>query len=79
LGKPTEPPPHESKKYYNNLNSEINKVKSMCSTNMGGYWELRHLPYSGGYYEQPAVLMDNITEIITCMNNAIHNNKDDKK
>lgn len=49
----------------------------MCSTNMGGYWELRHLPYSGGYYEQPAVLMDNITEIITCMNNAIHNNKDD--
>jgi hypothetical protein len=46
---------------------------------MGGYWELNHLPYSGGLYEQPADLIESIMEIIGVMNNAIYNNKDDKK
>lgn len=48
----------------------------MCGTNFGGYWELKHLPYEGGFYEQPAPVIDKIMEIINCMNNAIHNEKD---
>lgn len=78
LGKPTEPRPGTDKTYYNQLNQEIDEVKMMCNTNMGGYWELAHLPYSGGFYEQPADLIESIMEIIRVMNNAIYNDKDDK-
>lgn len=48
----------------------------MCTTNFGSYWELAHLPYSGGFYEQPADLMENILQIINHMNSAISNKKE---
>jgi hypothetical protein len=60
---------------YASLNEEIDEVKMMCTTNFGGYWELAYLPYSGGFYEQPADLMENIMQIINHMNAAISNKK----
>lgn len=48
----------------------------MCHTNMGGHWELQHLPYDGGYYEQPAPIIDEIEKVITYMNTAIKEKND---
>ena len=56
---------------------DISFVKKMCTTNMGGGWELEHRPFEGGYYEQPAVEMDWIHMIISCVNQAL-DEKDDK-
>lgn len=52
----------------------------MCRKNFGGYWELSHLPKSGGFDEQPAPDLEMILKIIDYINLAIYNNKDkDKK
>jgi hypothetical protein len=50
---------------------EVKDVQMMCRTNMGGYWELEFLPYSGGFYEQPAHIIESIMDIINYVNKAI--------
>lgn len=55
------------------LTAEIDEVRAMCRTNMGGYWELAFLPYSGGFYEQPAPELERILLIIKFINRAIYN------
>ena len=45
---------------------------------MGGRWERNDLPFSGGCLEQPALLMDWIHMIISCVNQAL-DEKDDKE
>jgi len=49
----------------------------MCSSTMNGQWEIEHLPYSGGYYEQPAVVMEDIHMKISCFNQAVDEDSDD--
>jgi len=51
----------------------------MCKKNFGGYWELNHLPYSGGFYEQPAPDLERILEIIDYINFAIYEEKEKNK
>lgn len=50
----------------------------MCRKNFGGYWELAHLPESGGFDEQPAPDLELIMKIIDYINLAIHDQKDKK-
>lgn len=57
------------------ITQEIREVRKLCGTDFGGRWELRHLPFSGGYWEQPDEIISRIELIITCVNNAIADNK----
>jgi hypothetical protein len=49
----------------------------MCKRNFQGRLELSHLPYSGGFYEQPAVELEMILNIIGYLNMAIREEEDD--
>lgn len=43
----------------------------MCKANFNGELELAFLPYSGGFYEQPAHEIDKISTILRYLNEAI--------
>jgi hypothetical protein len=55
------------------------EVKQMCRVNFSGFWELEHLPYSGGFYEQPAPELDEILLVKDTMNRVIHAKKEREK
>ena len=42
---------------------------------MNGYLELYHLPYSGGFFEQPSYLMEKILLIINIFNRVADEEK----
>lgn len=51
----------------------------MCRANFSGKLELAFLPYSGGFYEQPAGLMERMLLILDCLNSAIHDKQEEEK
>lgn len=75
-GNKTVPPPNEDNLQYKKAEQEIADVKMMCRSNLGGQWELAFLPYSGGYYEQPADEMEKIREILSVVNRIIDEKND---
>lgn len=58
------------------ITEEIRETQLMCKTNMGGYWELKFLPFSGGFYEQPAHIIERKMKIIHYINSAIKKKQD---
>lgn len=49
----------------------IMTVRKMCETDFNGHWQLRFLPYSGGFYEQPADELEDILAIISAVNTRL--------
>lgn len=53
----------------------INSVLDMCDTNLGGLFILRFLPRAGGYFDQDAEEIEEITYILKCVNLELQENR----
>ncbi|AZR72534.1 hypothetical protein BBF96_03530 [Anoxybacter fermentans] len=61
------------------LTQEISEVRAMCRVNFNGKLELAFLPYSGGFYDQPAPDLERILLIIRYLNEAIEKKQKEER